>query len=475
MESSAQPVSSVMMAGNPMDQALQAYNNNFTYLLIKFVILTIVFILILVWALVGTGLADLVNNWPKYRCNPLIMPFAGLFGYDSGENFKYCMKNIFTMNAGAVLAPVYTVMSSFTDIVGTISNVANSFRYLIANLLHGMERLMSSFRDRFQFILFSIRMSFFKIMNLMGRLNATFYSVIFMGLSAIQGVNNVANNDLIKFMMEFCFSGNTQIELLDGSIKSISELKIGDQLKMIDGKSPSVTSLFKFDGKKTPMVNINGIKVSGQHFVKNNGSWIESENHPNAVPTESEPIIYCLNTNTHTVSIGTHIFSDYDESSDVSVIKNTKCLSEMLLNNNKSGSGDEGESYDLGFSPNALIYLKNGNIIPINKISIGDTLIDGGTVLGIVSEQVNSVVKIGNLHVSVAQILWDAVSNKWVRAGALYPLLIQHLDKPEVFYQLIVSNNIIKANGFTFRDYREVSDVNMETEYAQYLSGHNKN
>ena len=64
------------------------------------------------------------------------MPFAGLFGYDATENFNFCMKNIFHSNSAAVLGPVYGLMSSFTDIAGTISNSANSFRYLIANLLN---------------------------------------------------------------------------------------------------------------------------------------------------------------------------------------------------------------------------------------------------------------------------------------------------------------------------------------------------
>lgn len=471
MESSAQPIS-LMSAGNPLDEATKVYNNNFSYILIKFAVLTIVHILVLVWALIGTGLSDLVNNWPKYRCNPLIMPFAGLFGYDAGENFNYCMKNIFSLNAGVVLAPVYGVMSSFTDIVSTISNVANSFRYLIANLLHGMERLMNSFRDRFQFILFSIRMSFFKIMTLMGRLYATFYSVIFMGLSAMQGINNVANNDLIKFMMEFCFSGSTVIELLDGSKKQISHLTIGDRLKMVNGVSPSVTSLFRFNGQKTSMVRINDIKVSCQHYVLLNGSWIESDKHPDAIISESEPEIYCLNTDTHTVSIGGLIFSDYDESSDLAVMDKTKRLSESLLNNGviSTNSGLEGVDYDLGLCPEALIYMKNGTIVPISKIAIGDKLIDDGTVLGVVSEQVSTVVKIGDLQVSASQMIWDAISNKWIRAGALYPSLINVLETPVIFNQLIVSNNILRANGLFFRDYREVSDLDMETEYAQKLS-----
>jgi hypothetical protein len=467
MESTAQPVSS-LGGGTSLDDALKQYNNNFSYLLIKFAILTIIHVLILVWALLGTGLADLVNNWPKYRCNPLIMPFAGLFGYDAGENFNYCMKNIFSSNAGTVLAPVYGVMANFTDIIGTITNVANSFRYLISNLLHGMERLIGSFRDRFQFILFSIRMSFLKIMNLMGRLNATFYAVVFMGLSAIKGINNVAQNDLIKFMTEFCFAKNTPIEMLDGSIKPISKIKIGDKLKIIDGNSPTVTSLFKFNGTHTNMVDINTINVSSQHFVKHNNNWIEAEKHPDAKPVASHDIIYCLNTDTHTISINNMIFSDYDESSDSNVVTNTKQMAEAFLNNGHV-SNTKDDVYDLGICSRANIILKNGLEIPLSNVSIGDVLADNGVVLGLVTEQVSSIVKFGKLEVSSAQMMWDSSTNKWSRACTLYPFLVCKLEKPKIFHQLIVSNNIIRADGLYFRDYREISSSEMENAYIEKL------
>jgi hypothetical protein len=177
------PLAAIQAAANAqpsMDELLENYNNNFTSTLVKFIILTLINIGILVYIFGTGGIAEIAKNWPKYRCNPVIMPFAGLYGFDAKENFDFCMGNIFQMNAGAVLGPIYGIMANFTDIVGVISRVANSFRYLIANLLKGMERLMSSFRDRFQFILFQLRMTFLKILSLMGRLYATFYAVVFM-------------------------------------------------------------------------------------------------------------------------------------------------------------------------------------------------------------------------------------------------------------------------------------------------------
>lgn len=37
------------------------------------------------------GFKNIQNNWPEYRCNPIIMPFAGYFGHDTEKNFSQCI------------------------------------------------------------------------------------------------------------------------------------------------------------------------------------------------------------------------------------------------------------------------------------------------------------------------------------------------------------------------------------------------
>ena len=54
-------------------------------------VLTLGIVLIL-----GLGTSQEVSqNWPKYRCRPDIMPFAGLYGYNAQENIEFCLKNVF--------------------------------------------------------------------------------------------------------------------------------------------------------------------------------------------------------------------------------------------------------------------------------------------------------------------------------------------------------------------------------------------
>lgn len=455
-----------------MEELLEIYNKNFWWNVIYLVVLTLIQIVVLFNVFIGGSFADIIKNWPKYRCNPMIMPFAALFGYDANENFNFCMKNIFNVNAAAVLGPVYTLMSKFTDIAATIANSANSFRYLIANLLNGMERLMKSYRDRFQFIIFTIRMSYMKMMTLMGRLYGAFYAVIFMGLSGLKAADNVANNDLVKFLLEFCFDPDTPIELADGSVKKLSEVKIGDVLKSVDEKKPIVTSIFRFDGSKTPMVRIGKTLVSKEHFTFHNDTWIKAGEHPDAVAADSIAELVCLNTDTHVFELNGTIFADYDESGDATVVQTTQALAEMRLNAGLFDEMNEKTSaYELGIDGSMQVVYKNGSSKAIADVKIGDELLGGGVVMGLVQENCKWVCKLPNgLLVSSSQLIWDKDFSLWRRAAFVYPDNCILLEKPATLYQLTVTNNIIESIDMMFRDYREVNDPDMETAYENDLS-----
>jgi hypothetical protein len=44
--------------------------------------------------MLSVGIKKIKKNWPEYRCNPTIMPFASLFGQDTMTNFAFCVENL---------------------------------------------------------------------------------------------------------------------------------------------------------------------------------------------------------------------------------------------------------------------------------------------------------------------------------------------------------------------------------------------
>ena len=60
----------------------------------KAFLIVIIFGLIQLSITLSIGLAQLKNNWNKYRCNPLVIPLARLVEEDPIETFRSCTKEI---------------------------------------------------------------------------------------------------------------------------------------------------------------------------------------------------------------------------------------------------------------------------------------------------------------------------------------------------------------------------------------------
>ena len=58
------------------------------------VFIFLVFIAMYFYNILAVGIKNVQDNWPEYRCNPMVMPFAGTFGHDAGQNFTYCIQTM---------------------------------------------------------------------------------------------------------------------------------------------------------------------------------------------------------------------------------------------------------------------------------------------------------------------------------------------------------------------------------------------
>ena len=77
-------------------------------------------------------------NWSNERCNPAVIPFAGLIqgksGKESleftGENFTGCVQSILQNIVGYALQPIYYSMNVLNETISEVSNANNSIRAL---------------------------------------------------------------------------------------------------------------------------------------------------------------------------------------------------------------------------------------------------------------------------------------------------------------------------------------------------------
>lgn len=447
------------------------WSTSWTSAVIKFVILTGVFLAALILLFTMGNLNEIRKNFPRYRCNPLFIPFASNFGYDTKDNFNFCLSTIFDSKAAEIFAPIYQLLAGFVNLTKLIVDVALGIRKLFSNFLLGVNNFVRSVRDRIQQLLFNIRMSFMRMQHLMSRVYGTMYAVIWMGTSAITAGFNISDNSLVQFLFEFCFDPETPIKLADGSYIPIKDARIGMKLAQTapNTPSPEITSVFEFDGSRTPMVKIGDVIVSSEHYVQCGNEWIPAKLHPLSKTTSSIPRLICLNVTTHEFNVGyTGLrVADYDEHSTPEVIQSTQRLAEKRLNGTATNNHIS-NTYELGVDPEVEVHMSDGSWKPLNTIMIGESVWNAGKVCGIVSEQVNSIATVNSIQVSASQLVYDTQKNKWIRNLESNT----ELSNPITFMQLITANGSalhirspVTKHELYIRDYREIPDPEMEDAY----------
>jgi hypothetical protein len=408
------------------------------------------------------------DNWKDYRCQPLIMPFASAYGYNTSENFEFCLKNIFTGYAEEITAPFSSVLATFTKILTTISGTVNSVKESVATMGGGIMTIFQDFTDRIMNFFFQLRLSAIRIKNMIYRMEAIMYSVIYMGISAIKAGQNFGNTFLFSFLDTFCFPPETTVSVKGKGSIPIYQVKIGDVLVPTNSR---VTAKFHFAAQGQPMVALkDGIQVSTNHYIEHRGRWIPAADHPDARPigTYQRQSLICLNTDDHVIPMGPYRFRDYDETAEAD--QDTMQMIEQRLNGSPSNPSSSITENSPTFHPDTYIKLYDGSLCKVKDLQVTMRLSTGSWIGGLFHKEVQEVCEITDREVvGSATLVWDAGKCQWIRAGTQRPCL--HYRSPVVFIGIIAltGSQIELASGLRVRDYLELCSPDAEQFYSEHL------
>lgn len=396
------------------------------------------------------------DNWSEKRCNPSIMPFASFFGHDAKENFDYCMGNIFNSHSQPFLSSSSTMFSSFTGLLSQIFGSINSLRLSMANMGGGINSIFKEFTERISMFFFRLRISAITIKSLMGRMYATLFSVMFMGLSGITGMTSFTNTTLFSFLDTFCFPGDTEL-LLDKGPVFIKDIKIGDIIL----PNSKVTATFRFYAKGQHMVKIGKTVVSTNHYIIHNGKYIKAIHHPNAIKADNCDDLYCLNTDNNHIPINGLTFLDYDETTTAD--KDTMNYIEGRVNACSINKEYQFTEYCPAVDENT--YIKTIDGLKLAKdIKIGDTLTTGSDIVGLIRRVVNETSVMNGDILTPSTLYWDV--NTWKRVGDNYDIT---KGKREMVSFIAVPNSQIELENVIIRDYMELCSPDSEIHYTKQL------
>ena len=288
-------------------------------------IIFIIFGLLFATNILAVGINNIKNNWPTYRCNPVVMPFAGMFGANVKDNFTYCIQNMQTNYMGYLLQPVnYSLSltgnlgSLLSDAIDKVRAMFNYIRNAITSIIQNIFGVFLSMLIEFQKITIDIKDTIMKLAGLMT-------SLLYILNGSIMTMNSAWAGPPGQMVRGLCFHPETLIKLKNGDLKNICDIELGDILKD-DGEVLGLMKLKNWDTEtnkqKEPFYKIpNGennepIFVTGKHIMWDNSSglWIEAKDFKKAkLSNKSSRFLYCLLTSTYVIPIGNYIFHDWDD------------------------------------------------------------------------------------------------------------------------------------------------------------------
>ena len=436
--------------------------------------LAFMILLIILFGVIYNGLSfaneiqRIKDNWAEQRCNPMIMPFASQFGYNTSENFQFCMGKIFNIHSASYTDSFGSITSRFTGLLTSIFSSISSMRNVIATLGGGINVVFQEFTDRISLFFFKLRMNAIHLKMMFGRIYAILFSVMYMGMSGITGISSFTNTFLFSFLDTFCFPGDTLITVADNvnnTIKQvpIKDIKIGDILLPGDCR---VTSTFSFYAKGQPMVKIGSIVVSTNHYLYFQGKIIKAGEHPYAIQLghwTSNDYLYCLNTSNHIIPVGIMDFLDYDETGKAD--KETMQFVENRINaTSLPVKQNNFTEYGFAIDENERIWTKSGRKA-IKDVVIGEKLTTGSEVVGFIRKEVSEICTVFGMKITPSTLYWN--SKKWARIGEHFPIEKVKME----FVSLIVTPNsqIELSNGIYVRDYMELCSPDTETYYSKHI------
>jgi len=511
-----------------------------------FILLILIMFVVISYSIVMKNIQPIKDNWAKERCNPKVIPFAGLINAPEGtsatdftqQNFTYCMQDVLKSITGFATQPLTYITYSINILYQEIATALNSIRSLLSNIRTNIgnitqeimgrilnvtvpiRKMLIAFNDMGQKVvailtsgLYTSLGTYYALKAFLGALVQIIIIILvasiaviiglwlsFMWPAAIAGTILFVTVAIICAIVlvflknvlhvqggfkiprapkkpKICFDKDTMLKMIDGSMKKISDIKVGDQLwnySGIKGKENFVTATLKLKTDNTLMYQLGNVIVSGTHRVKYNGKWIFVRNHPDKllVKNYSEPVIYCLNTTCKEFTISNYVFSDWDEITD-EVFDLVNDFVKINFPRKHLEKEEIHKFFDRGFSEYTMIRLKDGSLKSIKSIKLGDVLKNGEKVYGLVEIYGKKYFEEEDLEKNRHMSISSDSSNNSLENDELMSLRsrscssfdsIQNIDysKDNKMYHLLTDKKTFYVGQILMNDYNSLIDHVLE-------------
>ena len=470
-------------------------------------------------------------DWLNQRCNPAVMPFAGMINAPVGtskisftsSNFSHCISQILNGVMGDASAPIYYSAKMVSEIFQALQDAINSIRKLFDQLRTDVTNIVTDIFSRVLNMLMPLLHMIIKLKDAFSKTSGVLATLVLFLLGAYQTLKALIGT-ILEFLIAMlitlaammiimwifpwtwptaivmtaifiavavptailtywfgkilnlttgsvpkasCFDENTIIMTNEGG-KPIKDIQPGDILE--DGVR--ITAVFKSTSEGESMYHLENVVVSGKHQVLlTDGSWISVADHylSKEIIDYRKPFIYCLSTTSKKIKIDNFIFSDWDELDKGDWVHIQKTAKNYLPENPQKG--DIHTFLESGFIGSTEIEMEDGRSVPIKNISVNDKLRFGEAVLGIVEIDVCERTVIRKYNIGSTSII-GGPNIQFVDddLGNMTTLKMKgkRVASVEKIYHLITDTKFLTINGIKFYDYNGMVETLLEGSYLLF-------
>ncbi len=150
------------------------------------------FFLLFSYHYVLNHLRPLKANWLNDRCNPAVMPFAGIINPDPGmskmeftaQNFAKCTGDVLSKIVHLFLAPIYYVQTAVVDMFGELGVAVNTIRKLFAYLRTQLDAIIKNIINRIYNVLIAVQHIMISLRTIMNRTQGAMVTALYTVLTA---------------------------------------------------------------------------------------------------------------------------------------------------------------------------------------------------------------------------------------------------------------------------------------------------
>ena len=187
------------------------------YDILSSMLIIVIFLCVYIGLYITKMAKKIEEDWPKYKCQPGIIPLAGYFGKDTLQNFTECIGEIQGGFMDIFLGPLKKAITSLGNIGNGIVESINTLRKMFSFLTDALLRIFGDLYGLINNVVIRFQQMIASLKDIIMKMVGVFFTLI-MGIrgTAIFGQSLMAG-PIGVFIDTICFSPNTKIKLLNGN------------------------------------------------------------------------------------------------------------------------------------------------------------------------------------------------------------------------------------------------------------------